>query len=178
MADLPTLETPRLRLRGLQEADVPALHACYGDAESMRYWDSPPSADLAETTARLRQSTTADPQWHATFAVTLRDDDRMIGMVNYHGRQPAARRLAVGWIVATPWRRQGFTHEAMTALLAHCFQALGTHRIEARIEPENIPSASLAQRLGFVPEGLMRDWTFVGGQPRSVVLYARLRRPE
>jgi ribosomal-protein-alanine N-acetyltransferase len=60
-------------------------------------------------------------------------------------------------------------------LLDHCFTSLDTHRIEARIEPGNHASIGLAEALGFVQEGLMRDWLFVGGEPRSMLLYALLR---
>jgi [ribosomal protein S5]-alanine N-acetyltransferase len=65
--------------------------------------------------------------------------------------------------------------EGMRVLIAHCFEALGTHRIEAEIEPENLRSARLADRLGFQREGLLRDRAFVSGQPRSVWMYALFR---
>jgi ribosomal-protein-alanine N-acetyltransferase len=172
---VPALETPRLRLRPWVEADAAAIHTAFGDPETMRFWDSLPATNLAETAARIRGSKEVSPQWHAAFAVTLRADDRVVGMVNYHARVPLNRRLAVGWIVATPWRRQGFTREAVSALLDHCFDTLHTHRIEARIEPGNLASAALARQLGFTFEGLMRDWLFVDGQPRDMQLYALLR---
>ena len=171
----PVLETPRLRLRPLVESDAAAMHEAYGDPEAMRFWDVPASRDVAETADRIRQSLDVGAQWHAAFAVTLRDGGRMVGMVNYHARNLHNRRLAVGWIVARPWWRQGIMREATPALLRYCFDDLGTHRIEARIEPDNAASIGLAECLGFEREGLMRDWMFVGGQPRSVWLYARLR---
>jgi len=169
------LETPNLRLRPWVETDAAALHACFGDAETMQFWDALPSRDVAETAARIRGSREVNPQWHAAFAVARRVDDQVVGMVNYHARVPANRRLAVGWIVAPLWRRQGIMREAVSALLDHCFTSLDTHRIEARIEPGNHASIGLAEALGFVQEGLMRDWLFVGGEPRSMLLYALLR---
>jgi RimJ/RimL family protein N-acetyltransferase len=114
-------------------------------------------------------------EWHAAFAVALRADDRVLGMVNYHARVPANRRLAVGWITLPRWRRQGLMREAVTALLGHCFETLDSRRVEAQIEPGNTASAALAESLGFEREGLMRDWLFVGGEPRSMQLYALLR---
>jgi [ribosomal protein S5]-alanine N-acetyltransferase len=172
---IPELHTPRLRLRRLLETDAPDLHVAYGDADTMRFWDSLPSRDVAETAARIRQSVDANPQWHAAFAVLQRETGRFVGMVNYHWRQPWNRRLAIGWILARPWWRQGFAGEATGALLEHCFTALGTHRAEAHIEPANAASIRLAERLGFRQEGVMRDWLFVADQPRDMVLYALLR---
>jgi len=173
--NVPVLHTDRLTLRRIAETDAPALHLAYGDAETMRFWDSLPSRDEPETAAWLRRSLNVDPQWHAMFAVTLRDTGQFIGAVNYHLRQPWHRRLALGWILARPWWRQGFASEATHALLAHCFTTLDAHRIEAHIEPANAASRQLAARLGFRQEGLMRDWLFVDGQARDMLLYALLR---
>ncbi|HEX6441788.1 MAG TPA: GNAT family protein [Stellaceae bacterium] len=172
---VPELQTPRLLLRRLVESDAPGLHEAYGDLEAMRFWDSLPARDAAETAARIRHSLGIDPQWHAAFAVLLRDSGKFVGMVNYHQRVPPHRRLGVGWILGRPWWRQGLAQEATRALLDHCFTALDAHRIEAQIEPDNAASLRLAERLGFHREGIMRDCLFVDGQPRTAFLYALLR---
>ena len=169
------LHTPRLLLRRLTEADAPALHTAFGDPEAMRYWDAPPARDLAETTSRVRGSRAIGTDFHAGFAVVRCADGLVVGMVNYHARNAEARRLAVGWITVRRFWRQGVMREAVPALLDHCFTTLETHRIEARIEPANVPSIRLAESLGFACEGLMRDWMVVGGEPRSACLYALLR---
>ena len=172
---VPELQATRLLLRRLVEDDAPGLHAAYGDPNAMRFWDSPPTRDEAETRARIRESLAASPQGHAAFAVLRHSDGQFVGMVNYHARWPPSRRLAIGWILARQWWKQGFAHEAASALIGHCFTALDAHRIEARIEPDNAASLRLADRLGFRREGLMRDWAFVDGEARDVLLYALLR---
>lgn len=173
--DVPVLHTPRLMLRPIIDADASGLHTAYGDPEAMRFWDSLPSRDTAETAARIRQSLSADPTWHAMYAVLLRDSGTFIGAVNYHLRQPWNRRFAIGWILARHWWGQGFAAEAATALLDHGFAALETHRVEAHIEPDNTASIRLATHLGFHHEGIMRDWLFVDGKPRDMLLYALLQ---
>ena len=135
----------------------------------MRFWDAPPSSDETETRARIRESFATSPQWHAAFAMLRHGDGQFVGMVNY-ARWPPSRRLALGWIVAPQWWNRGFASEAASALLRHCFIALDAHRIEARIEPDNMASLRLAERLGFRREGLLRDWLFVEGEPRDVLL--------
>lgn len=47
MDPLPTLAAARLRLRPLAAADVPALFRLFAEPRVMRYWSSPPLADLA-----------------------------------------------------------------------------------------------------------------------------------
>jgi ribosomal-protein-alanine N-acetyltransferase len=172
---VPELETPRLRLRAWDETDAEALHAAFGDAETMRFWSFPARRDVAETAALIRDSRSADPGYHAAFAILLRETNEPIGMINYHERRPIHRRLTFGWILIKRWRRQGFMREAVPALLDHCFDRLDTHRVEARIEAENTASAALADWLGFQREGMARDWMWLEGEPRSPLVHALLR---
>ena len=146
----------------------------------MQYWDMPPASDLEETERRLTRSLSVDAQWHATWAVSVRTDDEarddeFIGMINYHARQPWNRRLALGWILVPRFQGRGYMQEAVRAVLAHCFTTLDTHRVEAEIEPGNVRSARLAERLGFRHEGLLRDRLLVADQPRTVQMYGLLR---
>ena len=73
--DVPEFGAERVRLRRLNLADAPGLHETYGDADSMRFWDAPPSRDIGETEARIRQSTAAEPTWHVAWAVLGKQDE-------------------------------------------------------------------------------------------------------
>jgi ribosomal-protein-alanine N-acetyltransferase len=170
---LPTFETTRLRLRPLATSDAEAMHACYGDAEAMRYWDCPPTTSVAGTRKLVELSVNPTPR-HAAWAILLKEGGALCGMLNYHHREAKHRRLEVGWILAPRFWRQGLMSEAMRAFLDHCFATLGTNRIEATIEPDNATSRRLAERLGFEREGLMREVLFVGGVFRDLHLYALL----
>jgi RimJ/RimL family protein N-acetyltransferase len=174
-APVPAFDTGRLHLRRLAPDDAPALHQAYGDADSMRFWDAPPCRTLAETQAQIAHSLSAPPAAHAAWAVLAGPGRDFVGMVNYHARWPAARRLAVGWILLPRHVGHGYMLEAMHALLAHCFATLDTHRVEAEIEPANTRSVRLAERLGFRHEGVLRDRFWVAGEPRTIAMYGLLR---
>ena len=172
--EVPDLSTPRLLIRRLLASDAPGLHQAYGDPAAMRFWDAPPSADVAETEARIARSLSVDPTWHATWAILSRAGGAFVGAINYHARQPWNRRLALGWILAPVFEGKGYMTEAARAVLDHCFGAQDTHRVEAEIEPENIRSIALAERLGFRREGLLRDRLMVASRPRSVLMFGLL----
>jgi ribosomal-protein-alanine N-acetyltransferase len=170
---LPVFETPRLTLRSITEQDAHGLHEAYRDADAMRYWDHPPSVDVSQTAERIRVSVEIDARWHGMWAIQTRAG-RFAGAINYHARSEAQRRLAIGWIVVPSLWRQGLMTEAAPPVIAHCFRHLNAHRIEARIEPENVSSRRLAAKLGFSEEGVLRDWLCVAGEFRSVVMYSLL----
>ena len=59
MPDIPAtfddllLHTPRLRLRPLSEGDAEALLAMFSDAETMRYWSTPPWTRIEQAHALI-----------------------------------------------------------------------------------------------------------------------------
>jgi ribosomal-protein-alanine N-acetyltransferase len=64
--------------------------------------------------------------------------------------------------------------EAVQTFVAYCFKNLDTQRAEAMIQPENVASIRLAERLGFRREGVLRDRRLVDGSYRTVAMYALL----
>jgi len=60
--------------------------------------------------------------------------------------------------------------EALRAGDGFAFEELRLHRIMANYRPENERSARLLERLGFVREGIARDYLFVDGAWRDHVL--------
>jgi ribosomal-protein-alanine N-acetyltransferase len=169
------LEGPRIVLRELHHADAPGLHEAYGDAQAMRFWDMSPSGDVLQTASRIGRSLGMGAFWHGCWAIIRRHDERFMGMVNYHHREPWNRRLELGWILARPFQGQGFMNEAVTLVLRHCFASMDVHRVEACINPLNEASRALAIRLGFRQESdVMRDRLCVDGVFQDLILYALL----
>jgi ribosomal-protein-alanine N-acetyltransferase len=172
----PTLATKRLQLRQFADGDLEGLHACFGDEDAMRYWNSPASKSEAETERWLRYlAKTTSPYDYLAWAVAEKRSDRCIGMVNYHHREARHDRLEIGYILMPAQQGHGLMTEAVEALVAYCFDGLASHRIEALIHPDNAASIRLVERLGFRCEGgPLRDrWRRAEGY-LSVMMYALL----
>jgi ribosomal-protein-alanine N-acetyltransferase len=78
----------------------------------------------------------------------------------------------LGYQVARSHEGRGYMAEALRATNAFVFETLRLHRIMANYRPENERSARLLERLGFVREGLARDYLFIDGAWRDHVLTA------
>jgi len=178
----PALTTRRLRLRCFATRDLADLHAFVGDPEAMRFWNSPPCRTMAETERALQWlAKTTSPYDHLAWAICKKSNDRCIGMVNYHQRDARNRRLHVGYVIATKHQGNGFGTEAVEAVLKYCADMLDVHRVAALIDPDNVASVRLVERLGFRCEGgPLTDYWLVGNTFKSVMIYARVnakRRP-
>jgi ribosomal-protein-alanine N-acetyltransferase len=170
----PILATPRLRLRAFRAEDTNAMHACFTDAEAMRFWDRPVYMRRAETERTIRRFIRSRPSSGLFWAVADAGTDGCLGMVNYHEAYLPGRRATIGYMIHPAHQRQGIAREAVSALLDHCFGDLGLHRIQAFIHPENTGSRRLVESLGFRCEGQLRDSLRVGDEWRDDMLYALL----
>jgi ribosomal-protein-alanine N-acetyltransferase len=76
----------------------------------------------------------------------------------------------LGYQVARAQEGIGLMAEALKATNSYVFGAMRLHRIQANYRPENTRSAKLLERLGFVKEGVARDYLFIDGAWRDHVL--------
>ena len=174
---LPVLDTPRLTLGALGDADVPALFEIFGDAEVMRYWSSPPLTDAAAARTllddmRSRFAARTLFQW----GVALRDSGAVIGTCTIFHLDADHRRAEIGFAIGRAHWRRGYASEAVTALIRFAFDELDLHRLEADPDPQNLPSIRLLERQGFRREGLLRERYFLNGEPQDAAYYGLLRR--
>jgi len=177
MVDEIVIHTRRLLLRPLRQGDADALFAVFGDPEVMRYWSTPPWADAGPGAAMvaLDQASGPDADW-LRLGLVRRADDRLLGTCTLFDHQAHSRRCELGYALARQAWGQGLMHEALTALLDHGFGTWNLNRVEADIDPRNRASARTLERLGFRPEGLLRERWIVGGQVSDSALYGLLRR--
>lgn len=100
-------------------------------------------------------------------------DGPVIGTCNYTNivRGPF-QACQLGYQIARSHEGRGLMSEALRAANAFAFAGLRVHRIMASYRPENVRSARVLERLGFVREGLARDYLFIDGAWRDHVLTA------
>lgn len=173
---IPEFAGPRIRLRALDARDVDALFALYSDAQVMRYWSTPPWRERAQAVAhveRMRHERTEAEfyPWVATL-----DDDVLIGTCSLFAVNRAHARGEIGYALRSPWWGRGLAQEMLGLALTHAFDAIGLNRVEADIDPGNIASCRLVERLGFTREGLLRERWRVDGGVQDTALYGLLAR--
>ena len=186
---LPTLVTPRLHLRWLDERDVPDLFTIYSDPQVARYTSRPPLKDHAEALAYLHEiyrfkSSRDGFQWGVTLAEGDGAEDprlghglgRVLGTLWLGHIDEKQGRAEVGYVLGRAAWGNGYIHEALGALLGFAFGALGLRRLEADVDPRNERSIRVAERLGFVREGLLRERWLVGGELQDTLLFGLLAR--
>lgn len=171
------LATDRLRLRPMDERDIAAHYAVFSDPEVARYWSREPWTEAAQAEESIKAIMAAHADGsEARFGIELLSTGELIGNVGLHHFFEQNRRCEIGYALASRHWGQGYATEALRAAIRHGFEALGLNRIEADIDPRNIGSARVLEKLGFRKEGYMPERWIVFGEFADTVNYGLLRR--
>lgn len=174
MTMLPTIRTPRLRLRAIGIEDIAELYEVFSDPEVVRYWSRPALADLAEAVVMIEQR--AEQPSLLQWGIVRADEDRLLGTCTLADIDLTHKRASIGYALARAAWGQGIAREAVRALVGYGFEAIELHRIAADVDPRNARSIHLLEELGFSREGLQREYYFVGDEWQDTAMFGLLRR--
>jgi RimJ/RimL family protein N-acetyltransferase len=149
------IETERLRLREFTDADAPALYALYQDAATMRFM-GPPPASLEEEIENIRahRSRYYEARGYGLWGVELRETGAMVGRCGLLDTTIDGRaEVELSYLLDPAYLGRGLATEAARAVLDFAAAALGLNRVVAVIDPLNIASRRVAERLGMRREG-------------------------
>ncbi|MCB0221825.1 MAG: GNAT family N-acetyltransferase [Chrysiogenetes bacterium] len=91
------------------------------------------------------------------FAVIDLTSNKLVGSTRFMAVVPEHRRLEIGWTWYAPevWG-SGVNTECKYLLLTHCFETLGTVRVELKTDILNERSQRAIERIGATREGVFR----------------------
>jgi ribosomal-protein-alanine N-acetyltransferase len=173
----PVLETERLILREIRPDDVEDVFRIYSDPQVIRYWGSAPLIAIDE--ARLKIQSTAEAfqaREGIRWAFTRKGEDRLIGSGGHWRLLKQHQRSEIGYELAPEHWGQGLVAEAFGAILRFGFERMGLHSVEAHIDPANVASRRVLEKLGFVQEGYFRENYFFDGVFTDTAVFSLLKR--
>jgi len=180
----PRVATPRLVLTIAHPGLGPDIARFFRDnwQGHLDRWSPPAGPRLFDVGYWTGRAEAAESEWRAgtaaRFVLQRPDGGKVLGTCNYTNivRGPF-QACYLGYQAARAHQGQGFMTEALEALDAFVFREMRLHRIMANYMPENTRSARLLERLGFLKEGLARDYLFIDGVWRDHIL-AALTNPD
>jgi ribosomal-protein-alanine N-acetyltransferase len=177
------LEDGNVRVRPLRMRDASAwVEARTRNVEWLREWEaSPPEgpavvptslATFVAMTRRLRRE--ARVGLGLPFVVEV--GGRFAGQLNVSGVTRGSLHSAhLGYWIDRRFAGRGAMPTAVALVTDHCFGAVGLHRVEVNIRPENAASRRVVDKLGFRDEGLRRRFLHIAGEWRDHTSYALVR---
>jgi RimJ/RimL family protein N-acetyltransferase len=169
--------TERLRLRLFRAGDIDRVADWQSRPEVCRflYWE-PRSREEAEVALarRLTETRLERDDDVLALAVERRHDGLLLGDASLWLRSLEHRQVEIGYVFHPDVGGHGYATEAARALLALAFHELGAHRVYARTDARNAPSAALLERLGMRQEAHFREAEIFKGAWGDELVFAIL----
>lgn len=154
MVDIPTLDTPRLRLRAYRLDEFEAYAAMWSEPSVYRFIGGQPISREAAWIRFLRQIGLWQHLGFGFFAIEDRETGRFLGEGGFHDMKrnltPSLEgTMELGYGLVPEAQGKGLAEEAMRAAL-HWGDRHGTgDRYTCMIDVEHAASIHVAQKLGF-----------------------------
>ena len=165
-----------LHLRAMEPEDLEIMYAMENDP---RTWDVT-NFNVPYSKFVLRQDIEnsqcdmfADRQLR--MMIERREDAAVVGTIDITDFAPLHSRGEVGIAVRKEYQGNGYAKEALKLLCDYAFGFLFLRQLTAHVATDNEVSVQLFKSCGFSECGLLKEWWYVGGKFKDVVLLQRLR---
>jgi RimJ/RimL family protein N-acetyltransferase len=161
----------------MRNDDAAALAARRSEPETARYqaWSAPYSPERAQTLVAevLATDGPSDDNW---WTMTIADPDDRAILGDLCVRLSWSERCAeIGYTLDRLAWGHGYAVEAVEALVEWLWKSPAITRVQATLHPDNIASAQVLERTGFVFEGRTRLSFWVGDDNSDDGLYGMTR---
>lgn len=153
------LETPRLILRRFAAGDAAAMYRNWAsDPEVTRFltWPAHESPAVSEQVLDGWIRGYENPRQYQ-WAIVPKSLMEPIGSISIVQINDAIDEIQVGYCIGQNWWHQGYTSEALQAVIRFAFAELGANRVSAIHNVQNPHSGGVMEKCGMQKEGVLRQ---------------------
>lgn len=169
--------TKRLFLRSIRPDDAEAIFKYRSESITNKYqgW-IPKTIDDVYDFIENKISTSIDinDTWFQ-FGIIFKENLEFIGDVGIHFLDEDSKQVELGCTLDRNYHGKGIATEALTRIIDYTLNDLDKRRVVTSIDPENIKSIALAERLGFRREAHFTESTPINVQHPDDLYYSILK---
>ena len=172
------LHTLRLLLREFAESDATEANLYESDPAVIRY-ASHGVRSLADSLEHIRAVLTdarAETRQIYDFAMVTRDNGRLIGRCGMKLTDAQNCEAMLWYVLARSAWGHGYAVEAARVVVAYGFEELRLHRIFVEIDPRNVASLRVAEKVGLRREAHFLENSWLKGEWTDTVVFGLLDR--
>ncbi|MEC0090766.1 GNAT family N-acetyltransferase [Paenibacillus macquariensis] len=169
------LHTERLHLRKMKVSDSSSLFKIWSDPDVTKFMNVScfTNENQAKEMITLLDDLSQDSK-AIRFSIIKIESNEIIGSCGFNSLDFENAKAEIGYDIAKSFWGRGYASEAIYSLLDYAFSSLKMNRIEAKVEPENVNSIKLLQKLNFTFEGTLRQYERVDGKFNDLNIYSKL----
>lgn len=167
------LETKRLRLRRIAAEDKNEIFEYRSDAEVNKYqgWIPKTKDDVEDFIAKVSKKMNEPETWFQ-LVVLEKDSQKIIGDIGLHFFDSENKQVEIGCTLNKNFQNKGYATESLKKIIDYLFTELNKHRIITSIDPDNLNSIRLVERIGFRKEAHFIESLWINGKWVDDLIYA------
>ncbi|MDR2920858.1 MAG: GNAT family N-acetyltransferase [Tannerella sp.] len=169
--------TDRLIIRLAKPDDAEAIYAYRSDIVANKYqgWHPGSVEEVRDYIENMPQTMdVADICFQ--FAIISTDEDCLIGDMGIIFTNHDRMQAEIGCTLNKNYQGNGYASEALEGMVNYLFETLNKRRIITSIDPRNVASIRLVERLGFRKEAHFRESYYLRGEWVDDIIYAMLKK--
>ena len=173
----PELESDRLKFRQITLQDSEILFAIRTNNNVMRFMDTEGMKSISESENLI---TSIADSFRAgssiSWGIVEKSTDIFIGYFGFWRIDTKHCRGEIGYALHPDYWGKGYMQETATKLIEFGFKKLHLHSIEANVNPDNLPSIKLLEKIGFKKEAYFRENFLFNNEFKDSVIYSLLEK--
>ena len=171
------IQTKRLRIRNLQEADLEHFYVYRSNPEVTKYqgFEVMTKEEARNFILEQKNKLFGEPGEWVQYGIENKLTAALIGDCAIKLSSDEPRIAEVGITISHLHQKQGYAKEAFIGILHFLFAIKGLHRVVETVDVENIDSINLLKSLSFRQEGHFIKNIFFKGKWGSEYQFAMLK---
>lgn len=146
----PELETENLNLREIIGGDAKGIFEMFSDEEMLKYQGLPPMQSPEDADDYVMWTKESyNKKSFVRWAIEEKTTNKFIGLIGMYYFNEKELKAEVSYNLNKNYWGRGLMKEALSAIRFYMFNTINLKRIEAEIDPNNLTSIKLAEKLGF-----------------------------
>ena len=169
------LRTERLVLRQIEAQDAKAIYKYRSDSVTNKYqgWIPETIEDVDSFLKKISSEIDIADTWFQFVIINI-ENSEIIGDLGIHFLD--AEQAEIGCTLDKKQHGKGYATEALKSAIDYLFNKLNKHRIIGSVDPRNLKSIELVERLGFRKEAHFKESLFINGEWLDDIVYAILKK--
>ena len=167
--DLPTIETPRLILKKIAPENAEDMYEYSKEYEVSKYLLWSPHLNIDESRGYIEYLQRQYKRGaFADWGLNLKETGKFIGTCGFTSFNFACDMGEIGYVLSPFYRKQGYMHEAVGAILKVAFLTLDLSSVIIRVMDGNNESIAVGRKYGFIFYKTDFKGEIVKGEPKTI----------
>ena len=175
----PVFETERLFLRQIIAEDANDMFELRTNERVLRYTDRPKMKNIQEAVDLIKTISDAFENNNGiAWSIDSKETMKTAGHITYWKIIKEHHRAEIGYTLFPEYWGKGLMTEAINKVIDFGFSKMKLHSIEANVNPNNLPSIKLLERIGFKREAYFKENYFFDGKFLDSAIYSLINHKE